>query len=103
MISLTTGPDGGGVIQAEITGVTMYIPLSDDEGIALREALDGMYPKAVDFLPVLKGGDSYAFAWLVCDSSGSSPPVIGDGREVLCPSYARPSPCLGLGVAVPCP
>lgn len=46
MISLTTGPDGGGVIQAEITGVTMYIPLSDDEGIALREALDGMYPKA---------------------------------------------------------
>ena len=46
MISLTTGPDGGRVIQAEITGVTMYIPLSDDEGMALREALDGMYPKA---------------------------------------------------------
>ena len=46
MISLTTGPDGGRFIQAEITGVTFRIPLSDDEGMALREALDGMYPKA---------------------------------------------------------
>ena len=46
MITLTTDPDGGMVIQAEVTGVTMYIPLSDDEGMALREALDGMYPKA---------------------------------------------------------
>lgn len=46
MISLTTGPDGGRFIQAEITGVTMYIPLSDDEGMTLKEALDGMYPKA---------------------------------------------------------
>ena len=47
MITLTTDPDGGMVIQAEVTaGVTMYVPLSDDEGVALREALDGMYPKA---------------------------------------------------------
>lgn len=46
MISLTTGPDGGRVIQAEVTGVTLHIPLSDDEGMALRDALDGMYPKA---------------------------------------------------------
>lgn len=46
MITLTTDPDGGMVIQAEVPGVTMYIPLSDDEGMALREALDGMYPKA---------------------------------------------------------
>lgn len=46
MITLTTNPDGGMVIQAEVTGVTMYIPLSDDEGMALREALNGVYPKA---------------------------------------------------------
>ena len=46
MISLTTDPDGGRTLQVEVNGVTLYVPLSDDEGMALREALDGMYPKA---------------------------------------------------------
>ena len=45
MILLTTDPDRGTVIQVEVNGVTLYVPLSDDEGMALREALDGMYPK----------------------------------------------------------
>ncbi len=61
---------------------SMFTYLYPDD---LDKFIDVVESICLDFLPVLKGGDSYAFACLVCDSSGSSPLVIGDGRRSVMP------------------